>query len=601
MAANKKYSTKGQLDIFEGSISKDSDHSESVQLKGAGIKKNEQETSNVTESLNHEVTNIPAVVSERPEYDHEHTGSYNDKPNDERKKGASQDHEEEVGKSLSLTTIARHDGNHDQEDVRVENDSQSENTSPIVTSNRPPSMSGDYLDAERTTESFFDKMLEGITEYGRIGMMQIFSTVYDDDTRKRQEKERKEQAKHERQERARQEKMRKESERQERKRKEREERERQERERRRIEFERQERERIERERKAKELREKEDYENILFSLSEKIEIQNQDKSLVLFSEKKEGLGEDALPLLLSDANNYVGVFDGMGGAGAAEYPTFTKGLKTGAYLASRVVRALCLEWLSKYKSFENISDFENYISKCLSRLIDFWNIRQSGLRSSFVRILPTTLAIVESKRTNQGVVINSLWAGDSRNYILLSSGLQQISTDDLRQPKDPLENLRNDDALSNCICQDKPFTIHKIKCGVFYEPIIILSATDGCFGYLTSPMHFEFILLDALMKSQSCKDWCDNIKKALSPISGDDFTLALQIIDGDFTYWQETLRNRYTYLRDMIIEPIERMKVVHEEALKECKIKKEKLYNGITDLWNQYKLEYLNNNLSYQK
>lgn len=211
------------------------------------------------------------------------------------------------------------------------------------------------------------------------------------------------------------------------------------------------------------------------------------------------------------------------------------------------------------------------------------------------------MAIVESIRTSQGVIINSLWAGDSRNYILLSSGLRQISTDDLRQLKDPLENLRSDDALSNCICQDKPFTIHKVNCGFINEPVIILSATDGCFGYLTSPMHFEYILLDALMKSQSCESWCENIRKILSPISGDDFTLALQIIDGDFAYWQENLRNRYDYLREKIIDPIEHMKYAHEQAFKEYKSREEILYNGITDLWNQYKADYLNNNKSYQQ
>ena len=102
-----------------------------------------------------------------------------------------------------------------------------------------------------------------------------------------------------------------------------------------------------------------------------------------------------------------------------------------------------------------------------------------------------------------------------------------MSIDDLRQPKDPLENLRSDDALSNCICQDKPFHIN-VQQMSFNEPIIILSATDGCFGYLLTPMHFEYILLDCLMKSSNCKEWSEAIYKTLSPISSDDFTIGLQ-------------------------------------------------------------------------
>ncbi len=406
--------------------------------------------------------------------------------------------------------------------------------------------------------------------------------------RRQKEREEKERREFERQERERKEKERREFERQERERKEKE----------RREFERQERERKEIERQEKELQEKKVIEHDVLNYSEIIPSISEDCYIALFTEKKNGLGEDSMPLIYRSANTFcVGVFDGMGGAGAAEYPTLTIGNKTGAYLSSRVVRAVCFDWLNKKGKIE-ILGLKEEISKYFNYLLSIWNIKPSGLRSGFVRVLPTTLAMVEATRSGNKTEVSSYWAGDSRNYVLQASGLKQLSYDDLRQPKDPLENLRSDDALSNCICQDKPFEIN-VKRISFNEPIIILSATDGCFGYLLTPMHFEFILLDCLMKTSNCTEWSEAIRKTLSQISSDDFTIGLQIVDGDFNYWKNLLHVRYEFLKESVIKPIEQMKAAYEKAIKECAICEHSLHNGITEFWQQYKEEFLLTNQSY--
>ncbi len=392
----------------------------------------------------------------------------------------------------------------------------------------------------------------------------------------------------------------------ERKQKEREEKERQDFERRqkeraekeRREFERQERERKERERQEKELQRKKDIEYEVLNYSAIIPSISEDCFIALYTEKKDGLGEDSMPLIYRSSSTFcVGVFDGMGGAGATEYPTLTIGNKTGAYLSSRIVRAVCLDWLDKNGKID-VWGLKEEISKYFNYLLSIWNIKPSGLRSGFVRVLPTTLAIVEATRNGRRTEVSSYWAGDSRNYVLLASGLKQLSCDDLRQPKDPLENLRSDDALSNCICQDKPFEIN-VKRKIFNEPIIILSATDGCFGYLLTPMHFEFILLDSLMKSSNCTEWSEAIRKTLSPISSDDFTIGLQIVDGDFNYWQNLLHGRYDFLKESVIKPIEQMKSAYENAKQEYAMCEQNLYNRITESWHQYKEEFMLTNQSY--
>ena len=366
----------------------------------------------------------------------------------------------------------------------------------------------------------------------------------------------------------------------------------------RREFERKERERKERERQEKELQKNKDIEHEILNYSKNIPTISEDFYFALYTEKKDGLGEDSMPLIFRTKETAcVGVFDGMGGAGAKEYPTLTIGNKTGAYLASRIVRAVSLNWLLNNGYMDELR-LKKDISRYFNYLLSIWNVSSSGLRSGFVRVLPTTLAIVEATRKGNKTEITSYWAGDSRNYVLLASGLRQVSFDDLRQPKDPLENLRSDDALSNCICQDKPFEIN-VKKIIFNEPIIILSATDGCFGYLLTPMHFEFLLLDCMMKSSNCNEWKDAICQTLTPISSDDFTIGLQIVDGDFDYWKNLLHGRYEYLKESVIMPIEQMKSAYEKAMKECTMCEQNLYYGITEFWNQYKEEFMLTNQSY--
>lgn len=393
-------------------------------------------------------------------------------------------------------------------------------------------------------------------------------------------------------------KQRRESERREKERLERErlerERERQEKERKRLE-----RERQEKDRQEKELKKKRDFERSVIQYSEVMPDTLDDCHIALYTEKKEGLGEDSMPLIYRYENTMcVGVFDGMGGAGGTEYPTLTIGNKTGAYLSSRIVRAVCYSWLEKNGKIDSLA-LKKEISEYFNYMLSIWNVRSSGLRSGFVRVLPTTLAMIEATKKGGETEVSSFWAGDSRNYVLQASGLKQLSFDDLRHPKDPLENLRSDDALSNCICQDKPFHIN-VQQKSFNEPIIIMSATDGCFGYLSTPMHFEYILLDCLMKSSNCNEWSEAINKTLAPISSDDFTIGLQIVDEDFNYWRKSLHARYEFLKESVIQPLDQIKAEYEKAKQECAILEQSLYNGITESWQQYKEEFMLTDRTYR-
>ena len=144
-----------------------------------------------------------------------------------------------------------------------------------------------------------------------------------------------------------------------------------------------------------------------------------------------------------------------------------------------------------------------------------------------VRDYPTTLAITTALQNEDGThTVNSYWAGDSRNYLWTSEGFYQISKDDLDTELDPLENLRNDGALSNCICADREFIINN-KSITVEGKFVILSATDGCFNYFATPMHFNDVLVTGLKQSDNVEEWEGFCKSEITDVTGDDVSLSL--------------------------------------------------------------------------
>lgn len=273
-------------------------------------------------------------------------------------------------------------------------------------------------------------------------------------------------------------------------------------------------------------------------------------SLKFMIEKREGYGEDSPPLsIVKNGFCAVGVFDGMGGSGAAICKSEFGDNHTKAYVASRII----FEAISNY--MENIEDIHDINSDGIKSTAQGrleqeksnYPTKISGLRSKLVRDYPTTLAITTVLKNEDGThIINSYWAGDSRNYLWTPEGFYQISKDDLDTELDPLENLRNDGALSNCICADREFYINNKKIQIAGK-FVVLSATDGCFNYFATPMHFQEVLLTGLKLSENVEEWGDFCKKEFSAVTGDDVSISLLAIgfnsfdDLKETYMQSTI------------------------------------------------------------
>jgi serine/threonine protein phosphatase PrpC len=271
-------------------------------------------------------------------------------------------------------------------------------------------------------------------------------------------------------------------------------------------------------------------------------------SLRVNFEHRPGLGEDAEPLLVlaSPTTGLCAVFDGLGSAGAEMFTT-PAGPRSGAWVAAQAAREAVrsrTDLLSVRSRGWNVGlgesnpyveqpppaprpDLSTEILAAIARKLPDKAENGAGssrVKSRLIKALPTTMAAAWFD-LDAGEVTTA-WAGDSRVYILMpTAGLRQVTTDDLETGADALENLTQDSPMSNCISAGAGFTIHERHLN-FDPPAILLAASDGCFGYVPTPLHFELMLLSTMSGALSWQDWQERLQAAIGRAAGDDATLA---------------------------------------------------------------------------
>lgn len=255
--------------------------------------------------------------------------------------------------------------------------------------------------------------------------------------------------------------------------------------------------------------------------------------LALWMERRDHRGEDAPPSLAHGKTfrtGMLGVYDGTGGSGAGLVTTDEGKTHTGAWLASRAVRSAAEDWfateLSQQRGIGTFSD--NMRAALHQRLMGEMQqvTGSSRFAGTLQRDLPTTMATL-AYRVNQDGSINTaaMWAGDSRVYLLTPDrGLQQITTDDNAAP-DALSSLVDDPPMSNVIGANGEFVIN-LCLRPFATPAVLLCATDGCFGYVATPAHFEVLMLRSLAQAETPAAWMEELLTAIATTTNDDASLA---------------------------------------------------------------------------
>lgn len=327
--------------------------------------------------------------------------------------------------------------------------------------------------------------------------------------------------------------------------------------------------------------------------------------LTKMQEKKEGRGEDSEPILFYNDNTIVvGVFDGMGGAGGAECDsdyTVNGQLMTKAYVGSRIVRDAIDKAIHENPSIVLKEDFAEILKQIITERYaaekeKYAPKAKAGLRSALIKEYPTTLAITTIVKDEARYLIDSYWAGDSRNYIWNARGLFQISIDDLKGNLDPLQNLHEDAPMSNCIQADGPFEIRhqhvELPLGAKFA---IISATDGCFGYYPSPMDFHKALINSIKASNDFELLKKKLTEAFAFVSADDFSFSIAFIGfkkfkdlNDLKGYDSSL-NQYFNLRRDFEEKVRKSNKLKDEIA----LMSEKLNSVIEELWPKYKTSYL--------
>lgn len=256
--------------------------------------------------------------------------------------------------------------------------------------------------------------------------------------------------------------------------------------------------------------------------------------------KKKDAGEDADPLCIVRKDRtwgVLGVFDGMGGAGARKYVHKDTGEEhTAAYWASRIVKSSVEVLLNERPVGKDPVEYieENLhntiVEKLNDAIVNFPSA--STTMSKMIRKLPTTLALCAFKVDEDFVDIRCYWAGDSRVYLLNKNGVTLLTIDDADAPDgDPFSPANMDLAMNNTVCQDREFRINKSLLKLKLEkdnPFVLIPCTDGCFGYYKNPIEFESMLRSQLLNSNDEDNWSDKIKKAIiDNIQQDDFSMSI--------------------------------------------------------------------------
>lgn len=300
------------------------------------------------------------------------------------------------------------------------------------------------------------------------------------------------------------------------------------------------------------------------------------------SAQGEKASEDAPPLVtvrqspLGDTVLTLAVFDGMGGAGSS-----TMHLKSiqptvecsQAYVASRLIRGVLSEIAISSLGIK-AHDLE---AKLKDKLSDFslknGIVESSKIRGSMTKRLPSTIAVVRCDIPrelpfNKTQLIEVVWAGDSRVYVLTPDrGLSVITKDDVI-PTDALEQLRTDPPIVNVVNESVPFRLNHKKVSVEL-PCLVITATDGLYGYIYTPGYLEYLILNCLYRSKTVSEFSDLLLMESSSLASDDVSFAIAFLGfgADLEKVRNIFRQRYENLKHLYQSFLDNPSIEGSESL----------------------------------
>lgn len=272
-------------------------------------------------------------------------------------------------------------------------------------------------------------------------------------------------------------------------------------------------------------------------------------------------GEDSFALGQDEHSAYLCVADGCGGLGSKRYELL--GGCTGAYAASRLATRVFSRWVQSSMQLPAdpasgrrlCAEMEEMFAKAFRDFAArFCAEERSRIAGSMQRTLPAVFCAACIHQSD----VCFAWAGDSRGYVLDRQGLHQCTQDHLRPEMDAFESLYRDAPLASLISADQKPVISMRRLRLS-QPCVVLTATDGGYSSLLTPMEFEFLLLDTLHSAQSWSSWEKKLSNRLQKMAQDDATLLLKPCGTEcFEELKTLLEERRTELQKQFVTPVRR-------------------------------------------
>ncbi|GII95471.1 PP2C family protein-serine/threonine phosphatase [Sinosporangium siamense] len=319
------------------------------------------------------------------------------------------------------------------------------------------------------------------------------------------------------------------------------------------------------------------------------------RAIGIWTERVPGGGEDAEPLLehhLPSGAGIVGVFDGSGGSGSATAFESRDGTpRSGAWVGSHVARAGVVSWFRRHIAGDGRLGPDSLQRHLAALLAVMRPAARSKLTGTILRELPSTMAVVHYARRGGGrVICRAMWAGDSRAYTLSPGRGLQALTRDHTVESDTLQQLLRDPPLTNVLNASGHFTVD-FRQVELELPCVLLCATDGLSGYVATPAHFEYHLLESLQAARDEHEWAARLAAQVAAGSGDDASLSLVALGYPdlgslrqaFACRTEHLWSRYWRDRPSLGDPLAAVRLWQERTWGDYRGFYEELMPGIAD------------------
>jgi hypothetical protein len=154
-----------------------------------------------------------------------------------------------------------------------------------------------------------------------------------------------------------------------------------------------------------------------------------------------------------------------------------------------------------------------------------------------------------------------------------------------------MANLREDSVVSNAMSADTVFVVHHREVELS-APFLVIAATDGCFGYVPSPMHFEHLVLAALRDSPDSDGWSAAVQAAVGAVTGDDAAMAVLGVGADHDGFRKLFAQRTVELEQRWITPLDDLDRELRERERELEELRAARHKRQAQLWAAYKRGY---------